>query len=246
MDELPREAKSVLALAKSAQPSPKQGARERVRVRVDAAVAAAALTKSGNAGGSLGELGKSKSLLTTTKVMLASTALFIVTGGAWLATRAPVATRSEQPQATEVAATAQGGTAAQARRTSAPASTPPSPISSTSTLTATATATKHASSPSTQEPSPSLAAEMSLLSQAADALNNQDTSKARVLLSEHKKRFRHPQLREERDGLSLLTHCLERPDAAQGEARSFVHKNPAMMLAARIKQACGLHDQDGT
>jgi hypothetical protein len=83
---------------------------------------------------------------------------------------------------------------------------------------------------------------MALLSQAADALENKDVGKARTALNAHRQRFSRPQLREERDGLSVLARCLERPDSAQGEALSFVQKSPASILATRIKQACGLSD----
>lgn len=237
MDELPREAKNMLALAKSAQPRPEPGARERVRSRVDAAVAAAALTESGSADEALSKLGTSKGLLTNTKVMLASAALFVAAGGVLLATRAPVAPRTERAEVGEVEVLA----VPQARKAEEEVGTSPSP----STSMSTSTSTKHVSATPTLH-EPSLADEMALLSQASDALNQRDTSRARLLLSEHKKRFRHPQLREERDGLSLLTHCLERPDAVRSEARSFVQRNPAMMLAARIKQACGLPEHDGT
>jgi hypothetical protein len=254
MDELPSEAKRVLALAKRAQPGPEDGARERVRQRIEVAVVAAALAEGELASGGLGKLGSGRRFLTSSKVMLASTALFIGVGGALLRGRAPVASPPQSPATVELAAAPSQAATAHDEARHALRAREPARFDQASDEVPAPAALQEIHTPHAQgararpanagagEPSFALAAEMSLLSQAADALAEQDTSRARLALNEHQKRFRHPQLREEREGLSVLTRCMERPDGAQGEARSFVHKSPSSILAARIKQACRLSD----
>jgi hypothetical protein len=86
----------------------------------------------------------------------------------------------------------------------------------------------------------SLAQETTLLARAADLLNAGNAAAAKQLLEEHRRRFAHPLLREERDGLGVLARCIEQPARAQREARAFVARAPASLLVPRIDKACTL------
>lgn len=246
MDELPSKAKHILTLAKGAQPKAEPGARERVRVRVDAALAGAAITThSEDAARALGKLGRGKTFLTSSKVMLASSVLLLGGGAMLLGTRTPKATPDERPTPAEVASAevrayteprSQAVVAAPEPSEAAPRDEPP--------VSALATAQTQAGALAKQggDRRFALAAEMSLLSEATDALAKRDAAHARALLIEHRKRFHNAQLREERAGLWVLVRCLEEPAAALDEAATFVRKSPTSLLAMRVKRACGLDD----
>ena len=236
MDELPRDAQRILALARSAQPAPNARARQRVHEHVHAVLSAGALLHSEQASRARGKFGASTGLFNGTKIMLASVALMIGTGATIISMREPPALVSNPPPAAppqalptpaedvgqqpiEPVGTARAGEAAPVQM--APA---------------------RFANGGVAQPQLSLAAELALLSQASDALINGDTSKAQHALAEHRRRFRNPQLREEREGLSVLVGCVERPHSAQSKAVAFVQKHPASVLATRIKRGCRLVD----
>src|SRR5690242_6366288 len=106
MDELPSEAKSILTLARGAQPKADPGARERVRTRIDAALAGAVIATHGESvARALGKLAGGKPLING-KVMLASAVLLI--GGSsvfWAEHAFEVAPREVETSA-EIIATA--------------------------------------------------------------------------------------------------------------------------------------------
>jgi hypothetical protein len=243
MDELPSEAKRVLELAKGAQEGADLATRRQVRARVEAAVAAAGLAQGGHSSTASGkELGRARSFLTTTKVMIASGALLFGAGTALWGTSRQVASHSEAPAAEEAAPAPPTSKAPEATEFAQPAALDVTETTATASASREARKTRTPVGTGEGTQGHALAAEMSLLSQAADALANRDLGKARTVLSEHRQRFARPQLREEREGLLVLARCMERPEGAYSDALSFVRKSPASMLAARIKQACGLRD----
>lgn len=241
MDELPSEAKSVLHLAKSAQVGVSSGTRTRVRARVEAAVAAGALSHSGRPPAAAGEpFAASKGFFTSTKVMLASGALLFGVGGALYGVHPGLALKSPSPvhaPAESVAKVALAKPAARAITDVTEAHSSVQPSAAPDSRPAANMANKPAESSRH-----ALAAEVSLLSQAAEALAVKDVERARSMLNEHRRRFARPQLREERDGLSLLARCIEREGRAQDDALAFVSQRPTSVLAGQIRRACGLQD----
>jgi hypothetical protein len=81
---------------------------------------------------------------------------------------------------------------------------------------------------------------MELLSRAARLLAQHDVAGARALLDQHRRSFERSQLREEREGLTVLAQCMEQPVNARQRARLFVASAPASVLVARIEKACAL------
>lgn len=81
---------------------------------------------------------------------------------------------------------------------------------------------------------------MELLSHAARLLAQHDVPSARALLDQHRRSFGRSQLREEREGLTVLAQCMEQPVTARQRARLFVASAPASVLIARIQHACAL------
>jgi hypothetical protein len=189
--------------------------------------------------------------------MLASSALLFGAGAALWGAHARVASRPERPAAVEPALAAPPPTANGASKQTESivaayvdvrSAKPVVPRRRTELLPARLAARSDATRASVEsqreasDTGQALAAEMSLLSAAEEALARGDLGKARSALSEHQRRFAQPKLREERDGLGVLARCKEQPESAHKQALAFVHKSPSSMLTARIKEACGLND----
>ncbi len=96
-------------------------------------------------------------------------------------------------------------------------------------------------------PAPSLtdelSAEMSLLRVASQAIAQGDTSGAEHALEQHASQFRGSPLREEREGLTALVHCMRDPSRSQHEGERFVANAPKSVLARRVARACGLDEE---
>jgi hypothetical protein len=90
------------------------------------------------------------------------------------------------------------------------------------------------------EPSSSLREELGLLTRAADQLARGDTADALGTLGEHRRRFAHTQLAQEREGLFIMARCQKQDANAQRTARAFLARSPAAVLATRVEQACQL------
>jgi hypothetical protein len=240
MDELPRDAKNFVKLAKQALPAPDPGLRARVRARVDASVA---LTPphAPQAGVGFGQPVRSALVrLGSAKIGLVSGVLLIGAGALYWAARGGAVARSPAREtASEIAP--------------APTSEPTVRIDDARVDRSAAASAQR--SVSGNEPndravlkrkdatrSHQLAHEMALLERASQALFAGDVEGARATLRAHRQRFHRTQLRQERDGLDLLADCMAQSGDARQLAAEFMQRNPASVLAARIERACGLSD----
>jgi hypothetical protein len=88
-----------------------------------------------------------------------------------------------------------------------------------------------------------LAAEMALLHEVSQALNQGELARAQKLLREHQTRFSRGQLRAEREGLGVLAQCMGHEARASEQARLYLRRAPDGVLAARIENACATRKQ---
>jgi hypothetical protein len=251
MDELPSNARAMLELARDGHDPPDDSARARVRRRVALALAAPAVA---------GALGGGKSA--TSAGAAAGGARGI--GGSWLGVKGWVAAalvvagvggatiiasnRSSDPRPAAPAADAraQAPAAEVAQPAPDPQPRPAAQASSAESAGAVPVASsgrrpgRNARGALRAGASMDLTRETELLSRAAQLLTQRDVAGARALLDEHRRSFRRPLLREEREGLLVLGRCVEDPSAAREQARVFLARAPASVLVARIASACAL------
>jgi hypothetical protein len=251
MDELPSDAKAMLELARDGHDPPDDGARARVRRRVALALAAPVVG---------GALGGGKSATGAGAAAGGGTGIW----GSWLGVKGWVAAalvvagvggatiiasnRSSGPRPVAPAADAreQAPVAEAAQPAAGPRPQPSAQISSAESAGAVPVATSgrrpghNARGALRAGASMGLAQETELLSRAAQLLAQRDVAGARALLDEHRRSFRHPLLREEREGLLVLGRCVEDPSAAREQARLFLAHAPTSVLVARIASACAL------
>lgn len=240
MNELPREARAMLALAKDAHDPPDASARERVRTKVLAAVAIAPVGLSVGAA----QLAKPSTGLFKawfgSKSGLAGALLLLAAGGGFATLRVRPDATARAPAFAQHAAiheTAPGVGQAVAIELA------PAPEPAAAPETAPPLNRARAPRPvakRTSSPTPSLRAEVSLLTRATEQLEQGDAQAALRSLQEHRRRFAHTQLQPEREGLEVLAHCQQKQPQAQAAARSYLARTPASMLVARIEQTCAL------
>lgn len=84
-----------------------------------------------------------------------------------------------------------------------------------------------------------LRTEVALLQRAVQAIAQSDPRKALRAIHEYRARIVHPLLSEERDGLSVLAHCLAADAGAARRAALYLSKYPRAVLVPRIERSCG-------
>jgi hypothetical protein len=269
MDELPREARELLALARDAHDPPEDGARDRVKrgVLVAAAAgggAAALASKAVASAASSAATGAAKGGLfasASAKMFLAGSALVVASAVTVAVPRMVHKRQSTEHQAerarkprtkpshTEPSAKVVAPEQASAPSVEAEASAEPAPQVPNTTAGLLNGAFENAAQKLAQRPAarvrtrpvtPSLQAEMRLLSSASDAISAHELGRARTLLAQHRKTFPHGQLRAEREALLALAACSDGGASAQKQARAFLAKEPDAVLAARLRSACKL------
>lgn len=248
MDELPPDARALLALAKDAHNPPDRMARERVRRRVAAAVAmtpvaASTLTPAHAAKSGGGIAG----WFTSSKIMLASTAVALTLGGSlWgLSTQRtpPAAGRVAQPsvRAQPTLPTPAPSTTPLAESALAPVTSSPAALPARAPAPSARRARAASISSASRTPQPwSLAEETALLARASEQLSHNDIAQALLSIEEHRRRFARSQLIEEREGLRVMAHCLRNRAESRAEAKAYIARAPASVLVARLERACGL------
>lgn len=80
--------------------------------------------------------------------------------------------------------------------------------------------------------------ELTLLSQATQALEQAELARARKLLTRHQRRYPDSALAEERSALTLLLACRERQPNASARMETFLASHPHAVLALRLRRAC--------
>jgi hypothetical protein len=242
MDELPREARALIEQARSWD-GPPDDARARVRRNVALAVTAAA------AGSSASHASAQQSALwsgATAKLRWLACAA-VLGGGALLlrqsmtaapAARKPAPTQElSVPQPTAAPAVSPGTTAAP----TLPSDASPLPESPSMPLPA---ASQNRAQPRAAASGPThLAAEMALLHEVSQALNQGELARAGALLREHRQRFSRGQLSAEREGLRVLAQCMGHEAHASERASVYLRRAPDGVLAARIENACAAGKQ---
>jgi hypothetical protein len=251
MDELPSDARAMLELARDGHDPPDDGARARVRQRLALALTVPALG---------GVLGSGKSATGAGAAAGGAKGIW----GSWLGVKGWVAAAlvvaglggatiiasnrsgAPRPAAPVADARAQALAAKVAQPAPDPQPQPAAQASSAESAGVVPVATsgrrpgRNARGALRAGASMGLTQETELLSRAAQLLAQRDVAGARALLDEHRRSFRQPLLREEREGLLVLGRCVEDPSAAREQARLFLARAPASVLVARIASACAL------
>ena len=266
MDELPREARELLALAQDAHDPPDQAARGRVKRGVLMAAAAsggAALASKAvaSAASSMATGAAKTGLLATAsaKMFLAGSVIVVASAVTVVAPRITRVKRENTHQQAERAHKAKKPVSVKAEpaalpapvRAPTPASAPevvqaPSEVPVVPEVQTARIEARHVKRAAHElaraHAVPSLEAEMKLLQAASDAIAARELGRARSLLSEHRKTFPRGQLRAEREGLFALAACTQGNPAAQKQARLFLCAHPEAVLSARIRSACKLEE----
>jgi hypothetical protein len=251
MDELPSEARALLELARDGHDPPEDGARARVRQRLVVALtvpaAGAALGgRTGSEAATGAASGVSKGISGAwlgAKGWVVAAVLAAGVGGTTLVAwnRAPHRTAAPVPSVSEVRAASDVPEPAQAVRAPRPGlASPPAEPRVLDRDLAPVSRRSGRSAPGRGASRGGLGQEMELLSRAARLLAQHDVAGARALLDQHRRSFERSQLREEREGLTVLAQCMEQPVNARQRARLFVASAPASVLVARIEKACAL------
>jgi hypothetical protein len=84
-----------------------------------------------------------------------------------------------------------------------------------------------------------LEGELALLREASRALDLGQSERALGALEQHRVRFRHGSLEQEREGLIVVAHCLIDPADGRARAEAFLAVERGSVLASRIRRACG-------
>jgi hypothetical protein len=259
MDELPPNAKALIALARSAE-QPPQGAQERVRAAVAVAISVGAATATATAAShaSASAAGTTKAgWLSGTPVKLAVVGGVVAAIGTATVLVQQQHKPTERPAAAVVAPQRDHAPVSPATAIEAPiaaqapavplTAVPPSASVGPSATQPRLHRAKHARPVAPAAPTApavsTLHEEMTLLSEASSALDRGDLRTARAKLSAHAGRFAHGQLAPERRGLEMLHACLTKPAAAVSGARAYLKMSPSAVLAARIAAACKLEKQ---
>jgi hypothetical protein len=265
MDELPKNAQEILALAREAHQPPPE-ARERVRAAVAVAIAAGGIATASTASSAAAASGGAGTSAVKAGLFAGATGKLLIAGGVVAAIGAGTVAVRQMQRAPAIETSASTQAHPHPRTIATPSTkTPVSPQATTDTpanaLTPTAAdlpATNaqvprearanaattrgpkvlHRKEPATGD----LGAEMTLLANAERALERGDVAAAHAALEQHRQKFEHGQLREERKGLEVLARCVSHEPKAAERARAYLKAAPEGVLAARIEAACGLKE----
>lgn len=253
MNELPRDARALLALTRDAHDPPDEMAKERVRVRLAALASvpvASSLLRPGRVAkpGATGWLASSKPMLTGALMALAvGSGIWALAGqgGRPSSASSAVGVQTQTPEALPPAvptANAPQVTPLPPPPERAPAATDldEAPSARRTSTTRNAQPARVRAARSGAAEGSSLSQETALLARAADSLSHNDITSALATIDEHRRRFGRSQLSQERRGLLVLAHCLQSPTEARPEARAYIGRAPASVLIARLELACGL------
>lgn len=247
MDELPRDAKELLALARSAD-EPPTAARGRVRQAVALTLTASVATSAGHAGAS--SSAKSAALKTpflstlSGKLALVSSALVMLGAGAFVLSRTTAPSRPSESAVAPASPSLPNAAAYEARpAVDQPSERSAEPAAPETTVEDSAPPARVARAHKPQALAPSasddgLRAEMTLLHDASAALDRGEVAQARSLLHAHRAQHANGQLREERQGLEVLARCMANDASAESSARAYLRSTPEGVLSARITSAC--------
>lgn len=257
MDELPPDARALLAAANGGE-DPDPRSRARMHAAFSARLAALGVAAPppplaeaggpavGGTGAGAAKLGSAK--FGSAKLALAVTTVVLGGGlGLWFGARPPAptspSTRSPvvapaAPSTATADVPAARGPAQEATRTATGVqpSTPKAP--------AQGSAAKHRH-PRRRHARPAereggLARELRLVGAARQALLENDTGRARTLLSEHARSFPSGVLQEEREGLWVLALCEAGATARARAARArFLARWPGSVLVKQVRAVCG-------
>lgn len=242
MDELPSEARAFLDAARSVHDAP---ADPRIKQRLRAAV----LDKLAGGVGA-GGTGKLAAMGLGAK-LLAGAVLLLALGGFSLAllpavqttptsvTVGPATQEPLQPQRAALAPHSQGEPVRGSADLTQGDVTDPASISREPRVSRGPTVAPQLRRARGSQAS-SLLAEAELLRAAGAALTNHDVSGALAALREHRGRFPHPLLLEERDGLVAIAQCTLDPAAGTRKAEQFIARFPDSVLVVRLQHACRL------
>src|SRR5262245_43620663 len=82
--------------------------------------------------------------------------------------------------------------------------------------------------------------ELALLARIERALRNDDAALALALLAELEQRFPETLLREEREAVRLMSHCIQKERGAAADARAFLRAHSASVYQSRLRALCAL------
>jgi hypothetical protein len=237
MDELPRNAKKLIAEARGAH-DPPRGAQQRVWNRLEASDFA-----SGQVAGTQG-LGRGPKLGFGKAAKVALTGGIIAAlGGASYLLRGQM----QRPPASNAPSLIEAPHAAQREPAPVVEDLPAEvPANTDQALSHAATARSHRAPHRTSSAGQAdgvLSDEVSLLSAASDALAQQDVARAGDLLETYRARYPRGQMREERAGLEILRRCLLDGRGAEVRAENYLQSAPRGVLRARIQHACKLEPE---
>lgn len=250
MDELPRNAREIVRLARDQHDCQDDQARVRVRERLGHSVG----PEHGGLGAPrlAGSAGKGALLGGGAKLVLAAGLVALVVTGAALrgrdargASAAPVVRQiasAPSAPATPVsdreqraAASENEDRAAMAPRRASRGRGEPRASSAPALESPSTARERRAADP--------LDAELALLRRVSRAVAAEDVLLASRLLAQHRKRFARPALEEERDGFEAVVQCLTKRRGASERARAFLDEHPRSVLAQRVAQACSRADE---
>jgi hypothetical protein len=240
MDELPRDARAFLDLARDAHDPPERtAAHARVHARLMSAIAAPP---------ALGTLAPASAAATRgwsvwisgSKIMIASAVIALGSAAYWAfsAQRQPVSVSVVAPVSPAqqvVVASVQPAPVPHVEALAVPAMPLTAPLPGRPATKVV----RHASG--TRPGTANLAAETSLLARASSQLAHDDVAAALVSIENHRRRFgAGSQLAQEREGLQALAQCLGDQPSSRAHAQRYIARAPSSVLVARLELACGL------
>lgn len=270
MDELPKEARALLDLAREGH-EPPFGAQERVQARVSAALAAGVVLGSA---GKVVAAGVKKGLFAGVgaKVALTSAAAVVVGGSLMMVAPLAIQNRGAVPAPASAPVIKHAPSSVQREvpepvlaeaaeiAVGAPSQTPPTapleePVATeerarTSTrASVSAHRARHARAEDRQAPvsapADQLREEMSLLRAATASLDRGDTNAAAEYLAQYRHRFGlDAALKAEERGLSAIVRCLGGEQGAPKAAARLLKEGRVSVLSARLRSACKLRDEE--
>jgi hypothetical protein len=237
MDELPKNAKKLIAEARGAH-DPPRGAQQRVWNRLEASDfgSGQALGTQGLGRGPKPALGKAAKVALTGGVIVAL-------GGAGYLLRGQM----QSPHAGNAPSVIEAPRAAQREPAPVVEDLPAdAPVNTDRALSHAPAVRSHRADrrpKSAGDGAGVLSGEVSLLSAASDALAHQDIARAGELLETYRVRYPRGQMREERAGLEILRRCLLDGREAEARAEDYLRSAPRGVLRGRIQHACKLEPE---
>ena len=237
-DDLPPEARELLARVRADQPRSTPAARARVRAKV-----ADAITLSGTPHiDGLSFVARADAVQTphyalAVKLATATLVMGLVGGlllrGARPNTVAPSTPETRPPEAAPLNTDPTSAPSAVVPRLQEPASMPMRPTPSTATSS---------NASGGHESGESLGTELRLVREADRALRAGYAPAAVKALAAHRARFENGQLAEERNGLALLAECMVGKPGARGRASTYLRRHPSSIVAGRLVTECALRE----